>query len=1139
MAFDADAKKKIKDSMDYESGGHLSAVANRAASLNAPVLIVGLGGTGADTVIQVKKMIYDRLKCEITMGETKDKPKNIEYFVLDTDQANENKILQGISFNETLEESFIFTAPNIQKLLQNSLPSYIESWISKDISQDQVINGAGGVRQLGRLMLFMNLHQVITTLDTKIRRVTEGYPSYTPLYVFVVSGISGGTGRGTFIDIPYIIKAKAEEIDGARPVNTIGLLFLPDVNLSQPGLKEIKKENIKRNGFAALKELDYLMNQENAGDHFRQDYGNLKVGYAGNDAGAPFVVCILMSAKDKKGVAVEEPYKYTLNVASETIVNFIADEVKQTGGQFTINSFIGNEVDDRSTFVHMMGENRHPINYIFSIAGASTAVLPMDDIMSYMTYLAFKEVDNLWNRMPSDEEVLDVLDGFGIEVRNMEMLLCQGSPGRQNMQRHTYDLIRQNPNLVINEYDGVLSQQKAYLDSRMSEMAADMQKRIDDPTNMLNQIFVDLNRGPIVAQRLLFTFSDALCITKQLKEMNRFFLTHKPSSVQLEGLQRNSETRLRDLLEKRPLLPSGKARLRDDFMKACDEYYDAQFRAYSYDTLAELCIQYHNMFMDRNSQVYDCVADLLGTLVELFHKYAGIRTQKTEDKKADGGKRLTWSIIDTPTFIKELEKRMGRNDELYVDLHGFINQFYTYLFENSDIWTGREKADVVESINLFISQAFDTVLNKSMDYYTNFIAMSQGKSLNQYCDEMFQKLDKRSNIMFPLAATYYTTVSQPGYSLVSVPSNAPQIQTSARAHISQKSLIKSSEIKERIYMMNFESAVPLCAYADLSACHDSYVKLSASTPGLHLYENGNEDWRELPSPYPQSEWLAGHYVEKEAMENQRWRDVFDKAKQYGYISWDREKKEYVCRWGEMIDPMEILKEENVDPDADLNDFASANRCAKAIREAVKNEARLTNKKAIYDTKLRVVNEEITPDDDFSKALFIKMVTVRSQVNKMVEDHEACVKVLEKLKIYGSVDDMMIYYIMLNYTETLVKRRGAYVYSDKQGMIQEFGALNGKQNQYPDYYLFNKLMTMDEKRRKDLIDICEKRYSQNQKTDEDFGKMRELLEKIFERLKAVIDQLNEEWSEVEFDNGGAILQVYRSLYESARSELMKF
>ena len=64
MAFDVDAKKKIKDSMDYDGGGHLNAVANKVAALDAPVLIVGLGGTGADAVIQVKKLIYDRLKCE-------------------------------------------------------------------------------------------------------------------------------------------------------------------------------------------------------------------------------------------------------------------------------------------------------------------------------------------------------------------------------------------------------------------------------------------------------------------------------------------------------------------------------------------------------------------------------------------------------------------------------------------------------------------------------------------------------------------------------------------------------------------------------------------------------------------------------------------------------------------------------------------------------------------------------------------------------------------------------------------------------------------------------------------------------------------------------------------------------------------
>lgn len=73
MALDIDVKKKIRNSLDYECGGRLNATANTAVALDAPVLIVGLGGTGADAVIRVKKLISDRMK-----GDTK----NIEYFVL-------------------------------------------------------------------------------------------------------------------------------------------------------------------------------------------------------------------------------------------------------------------------------------------------------------------------------------------------------------------------------------------------------------------------------------------------------------------------------------------------------------------------------------------------------------------------------------------------------------------------------------------------------------------------------------------------------------------------------------------------------------------------------------------------------------------------------------------------------------------------------------------------------------------------------------------------------------------------------------------------------------------------------------------------------------------------------------------------
>jgi hypothetical protein len=764
----------------------------------------------------------------------------------------------------------------------------------------------------------------------------------------------------------------------------------------------------------------------------------------------------------------------------------------------------------------------------------------MDDIMSYMTYLAFKEVDNLWNRIPSDEEVLDVLDSFGIDVRNMEMILCQGSPVRQNMQRHTYELIRQNPNLVINEFDGVLSQQKAYIDSQMADMANEMKKRIDDPDNMINDIFKDLNRGPVVAQRLLFTFSDRLCVTKQLKELNRYFLTNKPSSIELDSLQQNSELKLNELLRARPLLPGAKTRLRDEFIKACSDYYDAQFKTYAYETLGNLCVQYHNMFMDKNSEVYDCIADLLETLVELFNKYASIRTEKSENKKAAGGKTLTWSLIDTPTFIKELEKRMGKNDELYVDLHSFITSFYTYLFDNKDIWTGKEKKDVVESINQFISEAFENVLDKSMDYYVDFIAKSQGKSLNQYCDSLFKELNDKSNIMFPVAGTYFPVISQPGYSIVSVPSNASAIKNSAKDHIGGKKIIKDSDIKERISMMNFESAVPLTAYADLAACHDSYSRLAASTPGLHLYESIEQDWRELPSAYPQSEWVAGHFVDKEAAENNRWNELFEKAKEYGYIVWDDTKRQYNCRWGKLVDPKRSLREAEVDLEKELNDFTSANRCRKQIKTALYNPERLNESKAFYDIKTIKVDEKtVRPDDNFAKAMFIKMVTVRSKIKTMVEDHELCLSIMNQLEKYGSMDDLIVNYIKLNYTETVTKRRGMYVYKDKFGTVREFASLTGKQNNYPDYYLFNKLMFMDEKERKELIVVGEKAYSQKQKTDEEYDGMQAKLKTLTGQLESVVTELNETWDEIEFDNGETILRVYRSLYESAKAELLQF
>ena len=59
--------------------------------------------------------------------------------------------------------------------------------------------------------------------------------------VFLLTGLSGGTGSGCFLDISYIVRGIIERDHGSAGidrVNTLGYLFTPDVNLSNKSLSE-------------------------------------------------------------------------------------------------------------------------------------------------------------------------------------------------------------------------------------------------------------------------------------------------------------------------------------------------------------------------------------------------------------------------------------------------------------------------------------------------------------------------------------------------------------------------------------------------------------------------------------------------------------------------------------------------------------------------------------------------------------------------------------------------------------------------------------------------------------------------------------------------------------------------------------
>ena len=205
MSLSEEYKRQIKENLDIEYGGRLRALVKKAKAIDAPVLIVGLGGTGVDALLVTKKLIRDSIKGERTADGLSDKPRNIEYLAIGTDMENWKRSYCGVRLNRDADELMIYTMEDVSPILKHLelQPPYIQNWLSTEIYTTTVINGVGGVRQLGRLMLMENLESFQQVLNSKISRLANDFPSDVPLYVFILAGISGGTGSGMFLDIPY------------------------------------------------------------------------------------------------------------------------------------------------------------------------------------------------------------------------------------------------------------------------------------------------------------------------------------------------------------------------------------------------------------------------------------------------------------------------------------------------------------------------------------------------------------------------------------------------------------------------------------------------------------------------------------------------------------------------------------------------------------------------------------------------------------------------------------------------------------------------------------------------------------------------------------------------------------------------
>lgn len=220
-------------------------------------LVLGLGGAGRLTVTHLKRMFLD------TFGGL---PPCVKLLCLDTD-AGQVALRSAESQRECRLDPDQFIHLSVQDpmtFIEHS--QTVQKWYAKPIQAGAIMDGAGAVRQNGRLALFHHLQLVQQRLDkiwsalwdqrlpslmetarTELGSATDFQLLAGPPRVYVCGSLCGGTGSGTFLDVGILLRDR-------EPDAIIQGFFL----LNWLYRNMAFAHRVGGNAYAALTEIDYL-----------------------------------------------------------------------------------------------------------------------------------------------------------------------------------------------------------------------------------------------------------------------------------------------------------------------------------------------------------------------------------------------------------------------------------------------------------------------------------------------------------------------------------------------------------------------------------------------------------------------------------------------------------------------------------------------------------------------------------------------------------------------------------------------------------------------------------------------------------------------------------------------------------------
>ena len=864
------------DSLLLNFGGGIINDAKKSKQFaGSAALCIGIGGTGVAALSDLKGKIYQQLEPD-NPGEPIPKYDAIQLMAIDSDDTAYKTFRGNCRLSEN--EFFSIKKDNLAALFQGPKgKALIMGNPQMDWMEIEKINkllspeGAGGIRQMGRYLLMSKASSLISDIQAKCLRALQVRNSNS-LDIYIFAGISGGTGSGCFLDTCYLVRHVVET--NGWNAKIMGYFFLPDVVTSKPAVASnpasVAYNN--SNGYAAMKELDYLMSLKDADDWFDQNYGS---GIRVHTQEPPVDMCHLISAQKADGRQIPNGFGYGINVASDYAMAYLADV--DLGGKDGDESGLTMRGHLANVTRGVLGiPRRWGANLSYHILGASNAEIPMTQINTYLAIGFFRKFHAAMRKpknVITKSVIASLVESLRFRARDVYNDVIAGTP-MLDLPDTDRKMLAKMPlcpkgrlpeswatpgNAWLDDCDGVMVRNANALTRELDSFDYDKindQSLIGRLFRRLYDMSMDPNFGPYYAASLLNNSGEDL-ISALAGEVATAEGQQHSQQIQIDPMGSELVEYNQYLIDK------------NGNQKSYSMFYNGALRYYQTNNAVIQCAKTAQVLRDFKGKVqelYDSffkpLCEMLDNLRDTFEENASY-LQLPESREVNA---YTWQILTLDEVQKRLDDAVEALNEKQL-----IDHFVGSLLRQYPCWLKGDQDKITLMIKNYMLSLFAEETDRSLqDYLGDKFPKAKGNAIalaQEIEENILKKVNASAVPMFWCDPTY--ELGDPTYtfesSSLSVPSVSSVVCNAADSFGNnyQNYAVRKTGISDRIFALRFVSGIPLFAYHGITLLKGDYDAAgnSAAGAGSHLYAytgrgkdgSGMKDWRNyLPTPMPYS-----------------------------------------------------------------------------------------------------------------------------------------------------------------------------------------------------------------------------------------------------------------------------------------------